>query len=789
MIKSFNNFKSRFAARQRISSNIKTLFSLRNEKLLRKVLSKYSQKVISLATGKIKVSPRLRRFNNFLGLVFKYYKNHGASYTIKWLKACHMTVQRKLSSNHCTSLRDIEPNLPLPRLINGLPTFIGTMDRKMIRMNHKGTIRLWLSILNIYRVLEGPMNLKLNTITDPFLGDRPTIERIISVSKDIYNFNIKDHNFDIKRISSSRVINSLSAGPNNPVAIQSVLTDAIGFGKYPEIYEPFFEYCKITRSMIGRDLNQALTFAQDMILGHPEIPWIKMSTQMICKDQICLGKLSFKEEAAGKLRIFAIADIWTQSLFKPLHDELFRFLRSLPNDGTFDQDLSFARSLEKAQLANCAYSVDLSSATDRLPIDLQVGILDFLSGKPIGKLWKDILVLRPYMIRKNKYVSDIDYVFYETGQPMGCLSSWAMLAVTHHFILQTCAFHVYGTRRWFTNYEILGDDLVIFDKEIYLEYCRLMDLLKVGVNPSKSLISDNLDAIEFAKRTGVKGVDVSGLSWKQFIAENSIMGRMNLCLSASKRGLITSIPMLLRVLGRTKGDDIRKSNDILMTSLMGLLGYFINSGKITLKDAVAFTVDPRDEDLENLDKPSLPITMTLHEVVDLLKSITNVTEGKWSPSRISNFEDRLEVARTEVIPYMADSIMREALSDIILFNNKYDEVLLAYSKTLVNSSAYKLFSKIEQAQLVSISEMVLLHDRDPEDIKDDIYDDVYKIKGTPTMKQAEDFRNKVDNFISSFKFEANSRVNKHADLSWLTKDISQAGKLQGTPYYQLLNLV
>jgi len=32
-----------------------------------------------------------------------------------------------------------------------------------------------------------------------------------------------------------------------------------------------------------------------------------------------IGQLSLKEEAAGKVRVFAMVDIWTQSLLKPLH--------------------------------------------------------------------------------------------------------------------------------------------------------------------------------------------------------------------------------------------------------------------------------------------------------------------------------------------------------------------------------------------------------------------------------------------------------------------------------------
>jgi hypothetical protein len=53
-----------------------------------------------------------------------------------------------------------------------------------------------------------------------------------------------------------------------------------------------------------------------------------------------IGKLSMKKEAAGKVRVFAMVDVWTQSLLKPLHLALFEFLKSLPNDGTFDQNAS-----------------------------------------------------------------------------------------------------------------------------------------------------------------------------------------------------------------------------------------------------------------------------------------------------------------------------------------------------------------------------------------------------------------------------------------------------------------
>lgn len=97
-----------------------------------------------------------------------------------------------------------------------------------------------------------------------------------------------------------------------------------------------------------------------------------------------IGQLSIKEEAAGKVRVFALVDVWTQSVLKPLHECLFDFLKSLPNDATFDQQGSVKRANEKAMKWNQSYGYDLSAATDRLPATLQRTILSTLFGEAFG---------------------------------------------------------------------------------------------------------------------------------------------------------------------------------------------------------------------------------------------------------------------------------------------------------------------------------------------------------------------------------------------------------------------
>lgn len=142
------------------------------------------------------------------------------------------------------------------------------------------------------------------------------------------------------------------------------------------MFKYFKDYLTLTRSSnFLRIFNQALSLANS-------IPDQFHSHKKSMKSG--LGQLAFKEEAAGKLRIFALVDVWTQSVLKPLHEELFRLLRLIPNDGTFDQDESVRRSVKKSLSTGCAYSFDLSAATDRLPIIFQSAIIDRVLPLKVG---------------------------------------------------------------------------------------------------------------------------------------------------------------------------------------------------------------------------------------------------------------------------------------------------------------------------------------------------------------------------------------------------------------------
>jgi hypothetical protein len=228
-----------------------------------------------------------------------------------------------------------------------------------------------------------------------------------------------------------------------------------------------------------------------------------------------LGKLGFKVEPAGKIRVFAMVDAITQMIMAPVHKLLFHILGKIPADGTFDQ-----MAPAKALLLNGKtrfWSYDLSAATDRFPVELQRGVMALLLGPSMANLWVRLLVDRDYRVPRwiapkvPVPTGTPENVRYGAGQPMGALTSWGAFSLTHHLLVQYAAFAVYRKVEWFTDYALLGDDIVLADKEVAEAYLVLLSQIGVEYGLAKSLISST-GGFEFAKRTFVSGRDASPIS-------------------------------------------------------------------------------------------------------------------------------------------------------------------------------------------------------------------------------------------------------------------------------------
>lgn len=186
--------------------------------------------------------------------------------------------------------------------------------------------------------------------------------------------------------------------------------------------------------------------------------------------------------------MIAILDFWSQTALAPLHSAVGKVLARLsPNDCTFDQK-QFARALP---LSGPYYSFDLSNATDRMPLLLQKAVLARMIGATKAEAWARILV--GYEYDTNVQPSSVRYA---AGQPMGAYSSWPIMALTHHFIVQLAALRARVDD--YRGYALLGDDLVLTDERVAREYQELLRILDMPYSAAKTHVS--IDTYEFAKR-------------------------------------------------------------------------------------------------------------------------------------------------------------------------------------------------------------------------------------------------------------------------------------------------
>jgi hypothetical protein len=306
--------------------------------------------------------------------ILKLYQVNGKTFTCLYLKETVRLISKSRSGETTSSSQ--EPRVACRR---GLPLIIPGCLRLLIEDNDTRITRLTLTILSSYRSMIIPGQLKLETITSPFSGNHKTLPETASVTgilKEIFvePFLAKG---ETKRLNllfkgtnlispSSRLLNLSSSGPNSKIQLFGYPLDALAFKENPAMLESF----RIVSKYLGKDIYRTLVEEIKVVTETP----LMLPSEYLRDAPLSLGRLAFKTEAAGKIRVFAIVDAWTQSLLFPLHDFLFKILKRIPQDGTFNQHAPMERliSLNLPFLG----SYDLSAATDRLPIDLQAQVLE-----------------------------------------------------------------------------------------------------------------------------------------------------------------------------------------------------------------------------------------------------------------------------------------------------------------------------------------------------------------------------------------------------------------------------
>jgi len=291
--------------------------------------------------------------------------------------------------------------------------------------------------------------------------------------------------------------------------------DEKAMAEFRALYEPLSKKGKIGSPVRERSLRIASTDPAKQLAGWQIRDWIEAfrgnglyPVKHSWRTPI-VGRLHSIPEPAGKVRVVAIGDYFSQVALKPLHEYIFSLLRLIPTDATFDQQGAVDAFAAKGHKE--IFSYDLKAATDLIPSQLYVEVLIPLIGRKGADLWhslmKDREWLTPKDIRKD---GGKTFVKYTRGQPMGLLSSWAALALVHHALVQFSARKA-GLGGWFMEYLVLGDDVVIADAKVAESYLQVCEEFGITVGLAKSLVSKK-GLMNFASQTLLGNDNISPVS-------------------------------------------------------------------------------------------------------------------------------------------------------------------------------------------------------------------------------------------------------------------------------------
>jgi len=473
------------------------------------------------------------------------WEKSGTRFTISYLKECRLALLAWANSREYTP----NPGVRLRRNARGLPLIIPAKLRpESLSSAHEILIFRGLhTVFNLYRVMDWKgARPDFSSITSPFSGVSTTLfdGEIAAVLK----------HFTIPRLSLGYVAPwvNVSSGPNHPWSLWGSAKDILAFSLNFPMLLVFILYAWSSRQ---RALAIWLALVSHLLMPVALFLWYRGT-------RLPLGRLVvLAKDGGGKRRIVGVVDYWSQWVLRSLHLYLFDVLRRIPQDGTFDQMAPIKSLLDYSRLGYPSYSFDLSNATDRLPVALQEQILRILTGQRVlAWSWRLLMVFRTYT---NPAVGRIRYA---VGQPIGALSSWAMLAFTHHIIVQVAAYRS-GWKGWFPLYALLGDDIVILTKGVADEYLSIMRYLGVPINLGKSISSDK-GLLEFAKRVVSPHVgDLSGISGRELLRFTRSSGQaINLFSHLMDLGFIVFPSQGLEMVGRLGSDLRRFPGSLLLAS-------------------------------------------------------------------------------------------------------------------------------------------------------------------------------------------------------------------------------
>lgn len=295
------------------------------------------------------------------------------------------------------------------------------------------------------------------------------------------------------------------------------------------------------------------------------------------RDFILGGEIHFLQEQGGKLRSVASPFLVHQLALRPFGKSLYELVESLPWDCTHDQSLPVPVLQNHLKGNKMVYSIDLSSATDYFPLSIQLTVLKALYGHISDiQLFEDI--------SRSDWRSELGTLKWHRGQPLGLYPSFASFTLTHGILL----WYLNGCQHK-NDFFVLGDDVVILNKDLYEAYIKILDQMGCPWSREKSISSDKL--CEFAGKIVTSTMVLPQYKWREMSNDNFLdicrqLGtRSRSLLNTRQRRIFDRVKHCCLPLGLNfsfPGSNLKKMqvlteetftpNDSVVGSLMGLSG-------------------------------------------------------------------------------------------------------------------------------------------------------------------------------------------------------------------------
>jgi len=421
---------------------------------------------------------------------------------------------------------------------------------------------------------------------------------------DIQNSFLGSHKLSMHLLRGDAFISKFFASVRSP----SLYTGMKTAKSTPKLILEQFNHL-IARNFINKHLQGVLPdfFLQEISKQWSQIHYVLPALEQ----QDTVGRISFLQEPGYKLRAIANPLPCFQLLLNPLKDALLSLLGELENDFTADQEagVQYIQGLLRDGIK--VSSIDLSDATNYLPLKDQINVLKSIFGNnPFIDLFEEVstsnwVCSSPEGDIKLKWM---------TGQPLGLGPSFPSFALYHHFIVRMVISNVLGNvdpiRHLYDelsgqrqdvkyNYAIVGDDIVI-DQLYAHEYLRVIDALECKVSLEKCIF--NSHTAEFCSRFITKDKILRQFKWKAATDKSYI--------DMAKQFGPSILPLL-----RSKQQEILKVIGEIPDTLNGPVGWNPYGKPLAQREAELWKIA---EDLEKL-KSSTDLSVPRDEIHYRLK--------------------------------------------------------------------------------------------------------------------------------------------------------------------------